>query len=84
MLMEQQCHVVLGTDSLASNQRLSILEEMRSLNIAIPSIPLEKLFHWATASGATALGIADRFGSFEKGKTPGVLEVHKWQPRRLI
>jgi imidazolonepropionase-like amidohydrolase len=35
-------------------------------------VPLEELIRWATVNGAEALGIEDRFGSIQKGKTPGL------------
>ena len=34
---------------------------------------MELLLQWATINGAQALQVDDKFGSFEKGKTPGVL-----------
>ena len=64
-------NVCLGTDSLASNTSLSILEEMKIIQEYAPEIPLEMLVRWATLNGALALGKCC-FGSFEKGKTPGV------------
>jgi imidazolonepropionase-like amidohydrolase len=30
---------------------------------------------WATINGARALGVEHRFGSFEKGKTPGFYHI---------
>lgn len=65
--------IVLGTDSLASTHQLSILAEMNALRQHYPALPLEELLQWATLNGAKALGIQEQFGSFEKGKTPGVL-----------
>jgi len=62
----------LGTDSLASNTSLSILEEMKILQQYSPEIPLEMLLQWASLNGARALGFDSLLGSFETGKTPGV------------
>jgi cytosine/adenosine deaminase-related metal-dependent hydrolase len=62
----------LGTDSLASNTNLSILEEMKIIQQHYPGISLETLLQWATINGARALGIDSYFGNFAKGKTPGV------------
>lgn len=73
MLIEEQCNIVLGTDSLASNHQLSVLAEMNSIHQAYPSIPLQQLFGWATLNGAKALKTDDALGSFEKGKLPGVV-----------
>jgi len=62
----------LGTDSLASNNSLSIWEEILSIRKAFPKIPLNTLINWATINGAQFLGIDNQFGSFEVGKKPGV------------
>jgi cytosine/adenosine deaminase-related metal-dependent hydrolase len=73
MLMHRHANICLGTDSLASNSQLSILSEMQTLQQHFPQLPAANLLKWATHNGAHALGIADRFGSFNKGKRPGVL-----------
>ncbi len=65
--------VVLGTDSLASNRQLSVLEEMRVLLDRFPLIGIEKLLGWATINGAKALQLDNILGSFEKGKKPGLV-----------
>ncbi len=57
----------IGTDSLASNTTLNILEEMKLINI-----PFEEKLKWATINGAKALNIADKYGSLEIGKRPGL------------
>lgn len=64
--------VCLGTDSLASNNELSILEEIKTINKEFKDIPLAKILTWATYNGAEALDFHFSLGSFEKGKTPGV------------
>jgi len=73
MLIEENCQIVLGTDSLASNHQLSILSEMKSIRQHYPSITLSQLFSWATLNGAKALKMDKELGSFEKGKRPGVV-----------
>jgi aminodeoxyfutalosine deaminase len=62
----------IGTDSLASNHQLSVLEEIKTIGQHFPDIPLEEMLKWATINGAEALGFADKLGSFEVGKTPGI------------
>ena len=64
--------ICIGTDSLASNSKLSILEEIRLIGAADPRIGLEKLLGWSTTNGAAYLGIEDRYGSFRKDTRPGV------------
>ena len=86
------CHIVLGTDSLASNWSLSIWDEIKTIQKNFPLIPIEDVLKWATINGAEALQIEDRFGSFEQGKRPGVVllpakDTNKWQegkPQTLL
>ena len=75
LLMEQQCNIVLGTDSLASNHQLSILSEIETLQRNFPGIPLQLMLQWATINGAKALQMEKELGSFEKGKKPGIVLI---------
>ncbi|MBU8892932.1 MAG: amidohydrolase family protein [Bacteroidales bacterium] len=65
-------NVTLGTDSLASNSILSILEEMKVLGKHFPDISFNDLLKWGTLNGARALQIENIYGSLEKGKIPGL------------
>ena len=71
--IKSNCNIVLGTDSLASNHQLSILEEMRTLKQHNPELGLNALLQWGTSNGAKVLEMDDSLGSFEKGKRPAVL-----------
>lgn len=64
--------VCIGTDSLSSNHRLSILAELITLEKNYPEIGLEQLLTFATINGAKILRMDNTLGSFEKGKKPGV------------
>lgn len=75
MLVKHHCDIVLGTDSLASNHQLSILEEVKTMRKHFPDIQIEELLKWATSNGARALQIESVLGSFEKGKKPGILKI---------
>jgi cytosine/adenosine deaminase-related metal-dependent hydrolase len=75
LLIGENCELVIGTDSLASNTSLSILEELKTLQLNFPDIPVETLISWATINGARALGEEERFGSIEPGKRPGLLLI---------
>lgn len=84
-LLRQSGHqIVLGTDSLASNHQLSIPEEIKLLQKHFPGIPLDEILQWATLNGARALGCSDQFGSFEKGKKPGLVQWNKDIIHRLL
>ncbi len=58
----------LGTDSLASNDSLSIWEEILTIREHFPQISLTQLIEWACINGAEFLGIDQDYGSFETGK----------------
>lgn len=67
--------LALGTDSLASNDTLSIFAEMSSLAAMAPHVPPEVIFHAATEAGARVifpsgkdeLMEAKRFGTLDPG-----------------
>ncbi|HRR84913.1 MAG TPA: amidohydrolase family protein [Phycisphaerae bacterium] len=67
-MLARGINVCVGTDSLASNHTLSVLDELRFLYRIDPSIPGEQLIHMGTLAGAKALGLADAIGSLETGK----------------
>src|SRR5690554_95463 len=71
-LLSEKVNICIGTDSLASNHRLSVLEEMKTLQLKFPEVTLQQLIEWACINGADALGISSKMGSFEKGKNPGI------------
>lgn len=74
--------VGLGTDSVASNNRLDLLEEARLAQMlqrvrlrSAEVLPPERLLRLATLDGARALGIDDRVGSIEVGKDADLCAV---------
>jgi cytosine/adenosine deaminase-related metal-dependent hydrolase len=75
LLIEEGCEIVIGTDSLASNNKLNILEEIKTLQLYFPSVSIEELVRWATLNGAKALGEENRLGKIEPGKNPGLLLI---------
>ncbi len=75
MLRRRGCNMVIGTDSLASNHQLDVLNEIMTIQKNFSSIPLEELLKWATSNGARALEMDHQLGSFEMGKKPGVVLI---------
>jgi cytosine/adenosine deaminase-related metal-dependent hydrolase len=71
LFIEENACVTIGTDSLASNWSLSILDEIKTIVKYYPEIPLETLLTWATKNGADFLGF-NQLGTIEKGKKPGL------------
>lgn len=72
LFIDHGFNLTLGTDSLASNTKLCILNEMRILQEKFPSLSTATLIEWATVNGAKYLGIDDEKGTLEAGKTPGL------------
>jgi aminodeoxyfutalosine deaminase len=64
--------ITIGTDSLASNDQLCVLSEMKVLQENIQHISFTDLIKWATINGAQFLGFDDDLGTITKGKTPGL------------
>jgi cytosine/adenosine deaminase-related metal-dependent hydrolase len=72
LFVNQGLNITLGTDSLASNDKLCILSEMRTLQQNIPSLNFDTLLQWGTSNGAKFLGVDNDMGTIEVGKTPGL------------
>lgn len=72
LFKKENMNICLGTDSLASNHQLSVLQEMITLQKFFPEITLQELVEWGCWNGSLALGLNDFFGSLEPGKKPGV------------
>jgi aminodeoxyfutalosine deaminase len=59
--------LALGTDSLASNLDLDLLDEARAVRRLVPALTAERVVRMATADGAAALGMGGDFGSLATG-----------------
>ena len=71
----------LGTDSLASNSTLDVLDEARALHARFPSVPPRTLIAMATFYGAEALGLDRTLGQLAVGLQPGVVAfMHEGAP----
>lgn len=74
-MRQQRIAVGLGSDSVASNDRMHLIDEARqavlghSLRSGVPdSLPAAEALELATHGGARALGLGDRIGTLEVGK----------------
>ena len=72
MFLPHDFNITIGTDSLASNDKISVLSELVTLQKSFPAIPLTTTLKWATLNGARFLGIDAELGSIERGKKPGL------------
>lgn len=76
MLAKEGDNICIGTDSLASNHSLSILEELRTVKQHYPELGWEVLLRWGTFNGACALQMSNVVGTIEPGKRPGLLLIN--------
>ncbi len=75
VLINEKVQLTLGTDSLASNHQLCIWEEIKTIHRQFPALSLHTVLNWATLNGARFMRIDEKFGSLEKGKTPGIVAL---------
>jgi aminodeoxyfutalosine deaminase len=78
-LLDRGIRLCLGTDSLASNEDLSVWGEMRAMRELCPDLPGDTILRMATLNGALALGLDDLCGSLRPGIPANVLHVEATQ-----
>ncbi len=66
-LLDSGINVALGTDSLASNHSLSLLDEIRFLFRNRKDLTSEEIIRMATVNGAAALGFGGLLGRLRRG-----------------
>jgi cytosine/adenosine deaminase-related metal-dependent hydrolase len=67
--------IAMGTDSRASSPNLNLWNELRFAMEQQPEISPKSLLRMATLNGARALGIENRYGSLEAGKSAHLAAV---------
>lgn len=72
LFVREGVNICIGTDSLASNHNLSILNELVTIKQQYPQISWETLIGWGTMGGANALQMQTIVGSLTPGKKPGI------------
>jgi cytosine/adenosine deaminase-related metal-dependent hydrolase len=68
-------YLTIGTDSYASSESLSMLEQIQIISANFPLVGFSQILQWATLNGARALGFENELGSIEIGKKPGLVLV---------
>lgn len=82
--LDASANMCIGTDSLASNWQLNVLEEMKTIQRYNSHISTEELIKWATINGAHALGFEQSFGSIEIGKSPGLVNISNFDFKQNV
>lgn len=66
-LLDAGVNVAIGTDSLASNDSLSVLDEMKFLFANVPGLSSESIMAMGTVNGALSLGLGGVIGRLAAG-----------------
>ena len=74
-LRELGFNVCLGTDSLASNDDLSLFAEMRAFQKNFPDVSAEEVLKMVTVNGARALRQEKSLGQIRAGSTADLVSV---------
>lgn len=72
LFLDNNFNFTIGTDSLASNQNLCMLTEMRTLLNHFTNLTFAQVLQWATLNGAQFFSFDKQLGSITVGKTPGL------------
>jgi cytosine/adenosine deaminase-related metal-dependent hydrolase len=67
--------ITVGTDSLSSNDDLSMIKEIACIHENFPQVPMGEILIWASLNGAKFLSKEDVLGSLTPGKRPGIVLV---------
>ncbi len=75
LMRENGLDVMIGTDSLSSNDDLDMVKEMYCLHENFPEVGMNELLSWASLNGARFLSKEDELGSLTPGKKPGLVFI---------
>jgi cytosine/adenosine deaminase-related metal-dependent hydrolase len=67
--------VAIGTDGRSSNPDLSVWHELQFIRKRFPDYDPAAILRMGTIQGARALGLDDRIGTIELGKSPGLAVI---------
>ena len=76
LMRENGLDIMLGTDSLSSNDDLDMVKEMYCLHANFPEVPMAEIITLATLNGARFLAKEDVMGSLDAGKRPGIVRIN--------
>ena len=74
LMRENGLKIVVGTDSLSSNDDLDMVKELYCLHENFPQVPMAQLLEWACLNGAEFLKKPE-LGSLTAGRKPGIVMI---------
>ena len=75
LMRENNLDIIVGTDSLSSNDDLDIVKELVCIHENFPEVPMSEILKWSCLNGARFLAKEDQLGSISEGKRPGIVLV---------
>ena len=75
LMRQNGLSIMLGTDSLSSNDDLDMVKEMICLHENFPEVPMNEMLQWACLTGARFLSKDDVLGTLTPGKKPGLVYI---------
>ena len=75
LMRKNNLDIIVGTDSLSSNDDLDIVKELVCIHENFPEVPMSEILKWACLNGARFLAKEDHLGSISEGKRPGIVLV---------
>lgn len=75
LMRENGLDIMIGTDSLSSNDDLDMVREMYCLQENFPEVRMNELLSWACLNGARFLSKESVLGSIVQGKKPGLVFI---------
>lgn len=77
LMRENRLDIMVGTDSLSSNDDLDMVKELCCLHENFPEVPMDELLRWASLNGARFLSKTDVLGTLTPGKKPGIVLIDR-------
>lgn len=75
LMIENDLTIMVGTDSLSSNDDLDMVKELYCLHENFPQVAMTQLLQWACHNGAKFLKKDDVLGTLTVGKKPGLVLI---------
>lgn len=75
LMRRNNLDIMIGTDSLSSNDDLDMVKEIFCLHENFPEVPMSELLTWACFNGARFLGKEKELGRLAPGMKPGIVLV---------
>ncbi|MBR2608493.1 MAG: amidohydrolase family protein [Bacteroidales bacterium] len=75
LMRANKLDIVLGTDSLSSNDDLDMVAELVCLHSNFPEVPMAELLTWTCLNGARFLKKDDMLGKLGIGMKPGIVRI---------